>query len=93
MRYRLSPDGDVSKQLRRLMRSLNEEVALALLRACRDPEQDVHEARKRCKEIRALLRLFKPQMGKEAFRPESRDRHGHLNRFPLCRLWAQGLSI
>ena len=49
------------------MRSINEDIALALLRACRDPETGVHEARKSCKEIRALLRLVRPQMGKAEF--------------------------
>ncbi|WP_339806515.1 CHAD domain-containing protein [uncultured Marinobacter sp.] len=68
MRYRLRPDGSFSKHLKRLMRSINEEIVLALLCACRDPERGVHEARKNCKEIRALLRLIRPQIGKTEFR-------------------------
>ena len=67
MRYRLSPNGNFAKHLRRLMRSINDEIALSLLRAFRDPETGVHEARKGCKEIRAILRLVKPHMDKEDF--------------------------
>lgn len=68
MRYRLSPNGNFSKQLRRLVRSINDDIALALIRACRDPAVGVHEARKGCKEIRAILRLLKPNMDKNEFK-------------------------
>ncbi|MFO7813468.1 MAG: CHAD domain-containing protein [Pseudomonadota bacterium] len=68
MRYRLSQNGNFRKHFERLMRSVNEDIALASLRACRDPETGVHEARKSCKEIRALLRLVRPQIGKREFR-------------------------
>lgn len=67
MRYRLSPNGNFSRHLRRLMRSVNDDIALSLLRACREPETGVHEARKGCKEIRAILRLARPQLDKEDF--------------------------
>ncbi|MDL0434040.1 CHAD domain-containing protein [Marinobacter sp. TBZ242] len=67
MRYRLTPNGNFAKHLRRLMRSINDDIALSLLRACRDPETGVHEARKGCKEIRAVLRLVKPHMDKADF--------------------------
>jgi len=67
MRYRLSPNGNFSKHLRRLMRSINDDIALALLHACGDPDVGVHEARKGCKEIRAILRLVKPHMDKAEF--------------------------
>lgn len=67
MRYRLSPNGNVSKHFKRLMRSINEDIALALLRASTDSETGIHEARKGCKEIRALLRLVRPHLGKAEF--------------------------
>jgi len=67
MRYRLSPNGNFSKHLARLIRSINDDVALSLIRACRDSETGVHEARKGCKEIRAILRLVKPNMEKSEF--------------------------
>jgi len=67
MRYRLSPNGNFSKHLTRLVRSINDDIALALLRACRDPDVGVHEARKGCKEIRAILRLVKPNMEQSDF--------------------------
>jgi len=67
MRYRLSPNGNFSKHLIRLVRSINDDIALSLIRACRDPESGIHEARKGCKEIRALLRLLKPNMERSEF--------------------------
>lgn len=67
MRYRLSPNGNFTKHFRRLLRSINDDIALVLLRACGDPEAGVHDARKGCKEIRALLRLVKLQMCKAEF--------------------------
>jgi len=67
MRYRLSPNGKFSKHLSRLVRSINDDIALSLVRAGRDPEAGVHEARKGCKEIRAILRLVKPNMGRSEF--------------------------
>ncbi|GEM_PF-6444943 len=67
MRYRLSPNGNFAKQMRRLIRSINDDIALSLLRACREPETGVHEARKGCKEIRAILRLVKPHVDKADF--------------------------
>lgn len=76
MRYRLNPSGNFGKQLQRLIQSINEDIVVALLKACRDPETGVHQARKSCKEIRALLRLLRPQIGVEAFRHhQARYRH------------------
>jgi CHAD domain-containing protein len=67
MRCRLNSTGNFGKQLKRLMQSINEDIALALLHACRVPETGVHEARKSCKEARALLRLIGPQIGKAEY--------------------------
>ncbi|MBZ2169055.1 CHAD domain-containing protein [Marinobacter sp. F4216] len=67
MRYRLSRDGNFNKQLKRLIQSVHEDIALSLLHATRDPETGVHEARKRTKEIRALLRLVRPWLGKATY--------------------------
>ncbi|SHK05336.1 CHAD domain-containing protein [Marinobacter antarcticus] len=67
MRYRLNPNGNFGKHLKRLMQSINEDISLALLHACRVPETGVHEARKSCKEMRALLRLIRPQIGKAEY--------------------------
>lgn len=67
MRYRLSPNGNFSKHLKRFIRSINDDIALSLIRACRDSETGIHEARKGCKEIRAILRLVKPNMEKSEF--------------------------
>jgi len=67
MRYRLNPNGNFGKHLKRLMQSINEDISLALLHACRVPETGVHEARKSCKEMRALLRLIRPQIGKTEY--------------------------
>lgn len=67
MRYRLSSDGSLNKHLCRLLQSINDDIALALLRAVRDPETGIHEARKGCKEIRGILRLLRPQLGEREF--------------------------
>ncbi|QSP95088.1 CHAD domain-containing protein [Marinobacter salinisoli] len=67
MRYRLSRDGNFNKQLKRLIQSVHEDIALSLLQATREPETGVHEARKRTKEIRALLRLIRPWMGEAEY--------------------------
>lgn len=58
MRYRLKPKRALGSELRSLYRSLNENLALALLMACRDPERGIHLARRCCKELRALIRLL-----------------------------------
>lgn len=58
MRYRLRPGRPLGTEFQTLFRSLNENLALALLMACRDPERGVHQARRCCKEARALLRLL-----------------------------------
>lgn len=68
MRYRVKASGDLATHLRRLFRSLNEDIALSLLQACRDSDTGIHDARKRCKEVRALLRLLRPWLKAEAFR-------------------------
>lgn len=76
MRYRVKACGDLATHLRRLFQSLNEDIAVSLLQACHDSEPGIHEARKNCKEARALLRLMRPQLGAETFR-----RHQHFYRF------------
>ncbi|MDX1590189.1 MAG: CHAD domain-containing protein [Oleiphilaceae bacterium] len=68
MRYRVKATGDLATHLRRLFQSLSEDIALSLLQACRDSETGIHEARKGCKEVRALLRLLRPQLGGDTFR-------------------------
>lgn len=67
MRYRLRPGYSLDSELRNLFRALNENLALALLMACRNPELGVHEARRSCKEIRALLRLLGADSSSQRF--------------------------
>jgi len=71
MAYRLSIADDVPGGVRNCAR---EQLAGAVERlegAGRDPVTAVHEARKHLKKTRALLRLMRPALGKQAYRAEN----------------------
>lgn len=75
MGYRLKPDKTVQKNIRRIAR---EQIDKAL-GEINDPELDRHEAihqvRKRCKKLRGLLRLVRPELGKVYQRENARFRN------------------
>jgi hypothetical protein len=65
MSFRLKRDASVSSEIRRLVSS-QLEVAVSELRTVGDPESDeaVHDARRRVKKIRAVIRLVRPVLDK-----------------------------
>lgn len=74
MSYRLKPDKTVQKNTRRIAR---EQIDKAIAEI-NDPELDRHEAihqiRKRCKKLRGLVRLVRPELGKAYQRENARFR-------------------
>lgn len=71
MAYRLSIEDDVPSSVRTCAREQLARAAEQLERADEDPVKAVHEARKRLKKSRALLRLVRPALGKQAYRREN----------------------
>jgi CHAD domain-containing protein len=74
MGYRLKPDKTVQKNIRRIAR---EQIDKAI-GEINDPELDRHEAihqvRRRCKKLRGLVRLVRPELGKAYQRENARFR-------------------
>ena len=65
MAFRLKPGRSVASEIRRIvLRQI--EAATVGLKAIGDPESDeaVHDARRRVKKIRAVIRLVRPALGK-----------------------------
>jgi len=71
MAYRLSFADDVPSSVRECAREQLAGAAEQLERAERDPVTAVHEARKHLKKTRALLRLVRPALGRQAYRAEN----------------------
>src|SRR5262245_3310108 len=71
MAYRLSFADDVASSVRSCAREQLAGAAEQLERADGDPVKAVHEARKHLKKTRALLRLVRPALGREAYRSEN----------------------
>lgn len=65
MSFRLKRDASIASEIRRLVSS-QLEVAISELRTVGDPESDeaVHDARRRVKKIRAVIRLVRPVLDK-----------------------------
>ncbi|HKN40971.1 MAG TPA: CHAD domain-containing protein [Acidimicrobiia bacterium] len=53
------------KQLRKIVAALTGQAGL-------DPDEAAHDARKRAKKLRALLRLVRPELGDDVYRRENR---------------------
>ena len=64
MGYRLRKREAVQKGIRRVVRECLADARATLVGADQDPHRAVHEARKRIKEIRAVLRLVREPLGK-----------------------------
>jgi CHAD domain-containing protein len=71
MAYRLSIADDVPSGVRLCAREQLAGAIEQLQGAERDPVTAVHEARKHLKKTRALLRLVRPALGKQAYRAEN----------------------
>ncbi len=69
MAYVLEPGAPVTREVRRAARECLDEAIAVLdgleLADPSDVERAVHEARKRCKEVRALARMARPAIGEE----------------------------
>ena len=71
MAYRLSIADDVPSSVRAVAREQLAGAVGRLERAGEDPVAAVHEARKHLKKTRALLRLARPALGRQAYRSEN----------------------
>jgi len=71
MAYRLSFADDVSSGVRQCAREQLADAVEQLEGAAADPVEAVHEARKDLKKTRALVRLVRPALGKQAYRAEN----------------------
>ena len=65
MSFRLEPEAPIASEIRRLVLA-QLEAAISELRAVGDPESDeaIHDARRRVKKIRAVIRLVRPALDK-----------------------------
>src|SRR5882672_10611249 len=73
MSFGLKREASIAQEVRRLvLRQL--EIAISELRTVGDPESDeaIHDARRRVKKIRAVIRLVQPALDK-AYRAVDRD--------------------
>jgi CHAD domain-containing protein len=66
--YRYKPGGDLADQTRRIAAS---QIAAASEALTRGGPEDIHDARKRCKKLRGLLRLVRGDLGRTAYRREN----------------------
>lgn len=72
MGYRLSTsDADLAQGFRRVAARQLDKAIVALDPATADPHEAVHDARKRCKKVRALVRLFRDAF--PAYKAENRS--------------------
>ncbi|WP_440997914.1 CHAD domain-containing protein [Arhodomonas sp. SL1] len=71
MAYRLDPQCDADEEVRRIAGECIAWARDALALPAERRAEGVHEARKRLKELRALLRLIRPRLGKHRFRREN----------------------
>jgi CHAD domain-containing protein len=71
MAFQLKPDEPVAKGLRRIARNQIDEALDGLTGLCgSEPEEVVHDARKRFKKVRAVLRLARGGMGRKPYERE-----------------------
>lgn len=71
MSYRLSLADELSASVRACAREQLQGAVARLEQPGDDPVTAIHDARKRLKKTRALLRLVRPALGKEAYRREN----------------------
>lgn len=71
MAYAIDPDEMVRKEVRRIAIERLDDAVDRLGGEIDDAETAIHEARKRCKEVRGLARLIEPALGRH-FRPFDR---------------------
>lgn len=67
MAYRFKSRKNVEQELRRIARQQLERASAELIDPELDPAKAVHQARKRLKKLRSLLRLVRPALGREPY--------------------------
>lgn len=73
MSFTLDPTKPIPKAVRKTAEKQLKKITEALSgQAGLDPEEATHDARKRTKKLRALLRLVRPELGNEVYRRENR---------------------
>ncbi len=80
MSFRLKGRPELADELYDLARG-RVDAALKALRDAGDPHESVHKARKRFKEMRAILRLFRPALGRKVARYENAWYRDHARAF------------
>lgn len=68
MAYRFKPRKNVEQELRRIARQQLERASAELTGPELDPAKAVHQARKRLKKLRSLLRLVRPGLDREVYK-------------------------
>lgn len=68
MAYRFKPQKNVEQELRRITRQQLERASAELTGHELDPPKAVHQARKRLKKLRSLLRLVRPDLDREVYK-------------------------
>jgi CHAD domain-containing protein len=71
MSYRIEPDESLARGVRRVAREQAERALTSLGEAEDEPGPAIHDARKRFKKIRAVLRLVRLHVGEEVFDREN----------------------
>ena len=73
MSFTLDPTVPIPESVQKTARNELERIVAALSgQAGLDPDSAAHDARKRTKKLRALLRLVRPQLGQRTYRRENR---------------------
>ena len=70
MGFRLEKDETVGSGFQRILREQTARLSEDLASADKDPEKAIHEVRKRCKRVRAVARLLRPN-AKALYRQEN----------------------
>lgn len=71
MSYRLEPDESLGAGLKRIIHEQIDRAVLSLENVDDDPHEAIHDARKRFKKIRAVMRLVRDEVGSEIYRREN----------------------
>ena len=92
MPFRFRRKEAIPEGVRRIVREkVDESVADLLAQTHKTPDQAIHDVRRNCKKIRAVLRLVRPELGERIFRRENawyrdtgRALAGNRDAFVLC---------
>ena len=71
MSYRLEPDESLPSGLKRIIREQLDSALNSLQHMGDDPSEAIHDARKRFKKIRAVMRLVRDEVGEDVYRREN----------------------